>query len=123
MSDAFSLFSLGPMNMLGAVSESWMTRWLTSFWLVGVGVAIGFAVLAVLVGVFYALSKLPLLEQLRRSGIAFWVVLVASVVVTAVLSIPSQFLFQFRNGFRNDEWLLFSVSLFPIVAILVGSHH
>ena len=121
VSDAFSLISLGPMNMLGAVSESWITRWLTSFWLVGVGVAIGFAVLTVFVALFYFLSKLSILEQWRRNGVAFWGVLIASAVLTALLSIPMQSLFEFRNGFRNDEWLLFSVSLFPLVAILVGA--
>jgi len=109
------------MSILGAVSEFWMTRWLTPFWLVGVGIAIGFVLLLLLTGVFYVLSKISILEQFRRNGIAFWGGLAVSVLLTGILSIPLQPYFEFRNGFRNDEWLLFSVSLFPFIAILVWS--
>ena len=121
MSDAFSLISLGRINILGAASEFWMTRWLTAFWMVGVGIAIGFIILALFVGLFYFLSKLTVLDQWRRTGIAFWGGLIVSVTVTAILSIPMQQFFQFRTGFRNDEWLLFSLSLFPFVGIFIGS--
>ena len=121
MSDAFTLIPLSQMSILGAVSEFWMTRWLTPFWLVGVGIAIGFVLLLLLTGVFYVLSKISILEQFRRNGIAFWGGLAVSVLLTGILSIPLQPYFEFRNGFRNDEWLLFSVSLFPFIAILVWS--
>ena len=40
-----------------AATEFWMTRWLTTVWLVGLGVAVGLAILALLVGLFATLEE------------------------------------------------------------------
>ncbi len=98
-----------------------MTRWLTPIWLLGVGIAVGFAVLAVLVGVYYVLSKIPFLEQWRRKGVAFWAGLVVSVILTGLASIPLRPYFDYRADFRSDEWLLLTIAMWPFIAVAVWS--
>lgn len=107
--------------MLGVASEFWMTRWLTPFWLIGVGIAFGFAILLAIFGLFFALSKFPILEKWQRNGFAFWAGLTVSVLLTVLVSIPLKPSFDFRTGFRNDEWLLFSAAVWPFIALLVWS--
>ncbi len=53
-----------------------MTSWLTPIWLVGVGIALGFIGLGALLGVFFLISRIGLLEQLQKNrlvahGVAF----------------------------------------------------
>ncbi len=62
-----------PIPVLAAASEFWMTRWLTSFWLVGLGIVLGMAVLALLVAFFFILSKFSFLTRWQKSGVAFWI--------------------------------------------------
>ncbi len=121
VSDTFQSIPFPDFRFLGAASEFWMTRWLTPIWLLGIGVAVGFLFLFLLVGIFYGLSQFPFLEKWRRNGIAFWVGLVVSLLVTGLASIPLRPLFDFRAGFRSDEWLLLTVAMWPFVAIGVWS--
>ena len=39
-----------------AVTDFWMSRWLTPIWFLGVGVSAGLAILAALIGIFYLMS-------------------------------------------------------------------
>lgn len=106
---------------LGVVSEFWLTRWLTGFWLVGVGVLAGLAILALLWGLFVALSKLSFLDSWRRNGVAFWLGLILSAAITGVAGYFLMPYFTYRTGFRNDEWVLFTIAIWPFFAIVVWS--
>ncbi|MFN7731412.1 MAG: hypothetical protein ACK5OB_05895 [Pirellula sp.] len=67
-----------------AVTDFWMSRWLTPIWFLGVGVAAGLAVLALLLAVFYVLSKVPGLEALRRAGAGIAVAVVATLILSGL---------------------------------------
>jgi ABC-type transport system involved in multi-copper enzyme maturation permease subunit len=109
-----------PLNSfaLGAASEFWMTRWLTTFWLWGVGVTLGLSVLSLLIGLFYVLSKIPLFENLRKNGLAFWIGLVGAGVCTVITALAVKNGFRIENSLLSDEWLLFGGSLLPLFGII-----
>jgi ABC-type transport system involved in multi-copper enzyme maturation permease subunit len=104
--------------ILGVASEFWMTRWLTTFWLIGLGILIGLLTLAALVGIFYLLSKLPWAGRWSQSGFAFWSGLVGSVIMTVLAAWGARPWFTAESGLQSDEWLLFSLALWPILGIV-----
>ena len=53
---------------LFAITDFWMARWLTPMWFLGVGVTLGLLTLALLLGVFYVLSKIPLFDVFRKTA-------------------------------------------------------
>ena len=105
---------------LGLVaSEFWMTRWLTGFWLMGTGVAVGMLVLLLFLGLFRALSNIPGMDTFRKSGAAFWV----SVLISAILAGLGSILVRstFGNNFRSDEWGILVIASWPIYGVLVAA--
>jgi len=105
---------------LGVVaSEFWMTRWLTGFWLMGVGMFAGLAILLLLLGVFFLLSKISGIDSFRKSGAAFWSTIVVSAVLAGLGSIPIRA--SFGNNFRSDEWILLVIASWPLIGIVVGA--
>lgn len=108
------------MMILGAASEFWMTRALTAFWILGVGVAAGLLVLLLLIGLFKVLSTVDVLESWRRSGVAFWITLGLATIATALASGPLYRTFP-ENENRTEEWSLVLIALWPILAIVCGA--
>ncbi len=103
--------------VLGAASEFWMTRWLTTFWLVGVGTTLGAALLLLSVLIFFVLSKIPILEAWRRSGTAFWIGLALAGGLTIATAFGIKPFFRDRETFYSDEWFLCAISLLPIYGL------
>lgn len=69
-----------------AATEFWMTRWLTTVWLVGLGVAVGLAILGMLVGLFAILAKLKLFLPLQsKPWLGHAVALVLSLGLAAAI--------------------------------------
>ncbi len=103
-----------------AASESWLTRWLTPFWIFGVGIFFGLLALAVVYGIIYALSFIPFLQTWRRKSVSFWVGAGASAIVTAILAVPLQQLFRVRGSEEivRSEWLLSLPTVFAFFAII-----
>ncbi len=114
----FIMSTILPIPVLAAASEFWMTRWLTSFWLVGLGIVLGMAVLAIMVAFFFILSKFSFLTRWQKSGVAFWIGLVSAAILTTIASIGFKSWFFEQGKFANDEWFLFSASIFPLLGIL-----
>ena len=113
----FSNFVSLPLGVVA--SEFWMTRWLTAYWVMGLGMVLGMAVLLVFLGLFKVLSKIPGLESFRKSGAAFWGTIVISAILAALGSIPIRS--TFGSNFRSDEWLLLVMASWPILGIFVAS--
>ncbi len=108
------------MMILGAASEFWMTRALTAFWIIGIGITAGLLSLVLLLGVFKVLSNIGILESWRRSGVSFWITLVLATVATALLSGP----IYARMGEyddRTEEWAIILLALWPIMAVVCGA--
>lgn len=55
------------LSLLGVV-PTWVSNWLTPVWLISIGALIGLAVLIVLWGVAYALSRVPAIGQLAENS-------------------------------------------------------
>ncbi|MFO0925189.1 MAG: hypothetical protein U0905_22225 [Pirellulales bacterium] len=89
-----------------------MSRWLTPVWLLGGGVAVGLAALAVLLGILMILSKFPFFEKLPKQGLlAHILALIGAVVLGATTAWMVRPGFQSELGeFRSDEWLLVAAS-------------
>ncbi len=109
--------SMISFSVLAAASEFWMTRWLTGFWLFGLGILLGAAILGLVIVVFYVLSKFPLLTRLQKNGTAFWIGLATSAALTLAAAVAFKPWFIHEGVSVNDEWLLFSVSLLPLFGI------
>lgn len=110
-------FDLPP--SIFAITDFWMTRWMTPVWFLGMGVILGFAVLSVLLGIFFLLSKVPFLERMRRDGSAN----VLGLIVT--LALGGGFAWFLRNEligarrFSTDEWIMISLAVTIILAVVV----
>jgi len=105
--------------LAAVASEFWMTRWLTGFWLMGVGMLAGLAVLLVFLGIFFLLSKISGIDSFRKSGGAFWSTLIVSTLLAGLGAI--QIRATFGNNFRSDEWALLVIASWPLIGIVVGS--
>jgi ABC-type transport system involved in multi-copper enzyme maturation permease subunit len=94
-----------------AVTDFWMARWLTPVWFLGVGVTAGLAILALLLGIFYVMSKIPFLDTLRRTGAAHWIAAIATLAMSGLytafvystLSVAS-------NNVNSDEVILLGLA-------------
>jgi hypothetical protein len=115
------------MNLLGlhaivpilAASEFWMTRTLTVFWLFGLGILLGCLVLLAAVAVYAVIGLLPGMRTLQRSGLAFWIGLVAAAVVTASIAMSLRPNFMVGGRMLDDEWLLFTIALSPLIGVVI----
>jgi hypothetical protein len=105
-------------SLLGAASEFWMTRWLTTFWLAGLGIVLGFALLLGLIGLFFVVSRLPFVQRLQTSGLALWFGLVLSIILTASFGWFVRSAFDSPSGFNNEEWWLSTLGAWPIFAVI-----
>jgi hypothetical protein len=95
-----------------AVTDFWMSRWLTPIWFLGVGVSAGLAILAALIGIFYVMSKIPLLDDLRKSGAAHIVAAVLALLLAAQFTWSMLPTFREANGeiAHYDELILLSIA-------------
>jgi hypothetical protein len=103
--------------ILADASEFWMTRWLTSFWLIGLGILLGAIILGLVIVAFYILSQFRFLTRLQKNGTVFWIGLAASTALTVAAAVALKPWFVDQGVVVNDEWLLFSVSLLPLLGI------
>ncbi len=106
---------------LVAASEWWVTRWLTPFWIFGVGVLGGLILLAILCFLIYAFSMVPLLDRWRRNGAAFWIGAVGGLLLTIGISFPLKALFQSRltGQLVADEWWLSLPAIWGIMSVIL----
>lgn len=51
-----------------AISDSWVARWLTPVWLMGMGVLAGIVLILLFLAVVTVLSRIPFLDQIRKKG-------------------------------------------------------
>jgi hypothetical protein len=111
------------MHLLLGASDFWATRWLTSFWLVGCGIAIGFGVLTVLLVLFAILSTLPGLNRLRKTGTAHWAAAVVALVLGGGLALWLRGIYVGSGGAdaRTDEWAMVSLAGLFAMALLSWS--
>lgn len=103
-----------PLALLAAV-DFWMSRWLTPFWFLGVGVAFGLALLAAFLGLFFLLSKIPAMDQLRQSGVAHVLAGLGAAGMTGLFywMIKSEL-----NPNQVDEIILFCIACFLSFAVI-----
>jgi len=106
-----------------AAAEFWMARWLAPIWFLGVGVAAGLVLLGLFLGLFYLLSKVPVVfDSLRRSGAAHWVAGLAALVLTGGYSWTAYGVLKGSGfEFREDELILLSLAALVIFSILSWS--
>lgn len=116
------MISAFQFQLLG-ISESWVPRWLTTIWLLGVGLAVGLIGLACLIGIFSILSKIPIFEKLRKSGMAHVASLIGTIVLGSALTLWAKgfYISAIDVNNRSDEWLLVSIALFIISAMVSWS--
>lgn len=103
------------------VTDFWMARWLTPIWFLGIGVIIGLALLAAFLGLCYLLSKIPLLDSLRSSGMAHAVAGVGTLLTTFMAS--RLFSPVFSGGlsggdYAMDEFVMFTLAIGLLLAIV-----
>lgn len=109
------------LSPLFAANDFWMTKWLTPIWFLGVGVVMGLAVLSLLLAVFYVLSKIPLLEKLRRDGTAHIVSFVLTLILGGLASVWIRNSSAFTEGanFATQEWAMISIAATIMIAAVV----
>lgn len=112
-------FFLSP--VIAVASDFWVTRWLTTLWLSGIGVTLGFVVLGLFLSLFLLLSRIPIVERGQRNGTSLWLTLIISTLLTVGNAIAIQKFSLAGTDLRNDEWLLYSLAHWPIFGVLVGS--
>ncbi|MEI8211487.1 MAG: hypothetical protein WCI02_05025 [Planctomycetota bacterium] len=108
--------------MIFAITDFWMSRWLTPIWFLGVGVTSGLVILTLLLGVFYLLSKIPGLDALRRSGAAHVVAAIGTLILSGVYTA-----FVYTNlaatsgGVKTDEITLLGLASLIFFGIISWS--
>ncbi|MEQ1827847.1 MAG: hypothetical protein ABL921_17940 [Pirellula sp.] len=108
-----------------AATDFWMSKWLTPVWFLGVGVVFGLALLAILVAVFYVLSKVPFLERLRRNGSAHFVGLITTLVLGSLVALYMRVgegagAYTSESGvFATQEWAMISIACLLMIATVV----
>lgn len=114
-------FAASPF-VLGAI-DFWMARWLTPIWFLGVGVAFGLVILAVFLGIFYGLSKVPVLfDGLRSSGAGHVVAAVGAAAMTGVyVWFVSGFFRATMGEVRTDELSLLGIAAFIFFSVVTWS--
>jgi ABC-type transport system involved in multi-copper enzyme maturation permease subunit len=110
--------------LFAASDSDWMMRWLTPIWFLGVGIVLGFLVLAGLIGVFYALSKVSALEKLRKNGTGHWFALVITLALGSLLAAYLRFgggaiIFRGNGELETEEWAMFSIAATMMIGSLV----
>ena len=95
------------------VTDFWMARWLTPVWFLGIGVIFGLLALGAFLGLCYLLSKIPLLDTLRSTGVVHAVAGIATLVSTVLASrfISGAFYERGTREFLRDEFILFALAL------------
>jgi len=90
-----------------------MARWLTPVWFLGIGVIFGLLALGAFLGLCYLLSKIPLLDTLRSTGVVHAVAGIATLVSTVLASrfISGAFYERGTREFLRDEFILFALAL------------
>ena len=111
------------LNLPLAATEWWLTRWLTPFWIFGIGILFGLILLAILFGIIVVLSKIPILETLRRNGSAFWIGLIGGLAATAAVAYPLRKFFTVggTDFVFEDEWWLSMPPLWVIFSLIIWS--
>jgi hypothetical protein len=111
-----------------AMTDKWMSLWLTPIWFLGVGVAAGLAVLMLFICLFYVLSKVVPIDKFRRDGSANIAAIGLTLVLGAGLGaylrlVPTGArIFQDTTGvFQVSEWAMFLAAATIMIAILVWS--
>ncbi len=104
-----------PLLPLGQ-ANSWMTAWLTPIWFLAAGIAMGLAVLAVLVLVFRILSNVPVWEQLSHGPAGHGVAAIITGALAAVIwyLLPPAFL----GSPALNEPLLLGIALVLLCSIV-----
>jgi len=120
---AFESFS---QSAFFAASDFWMVRWLTPIWFLGVGIVFGGLILAALILLFTALSKVKLLDNLRKDGSAQIVGLVLTLVLGGVLALMTRGPFgstftDDQGAFETNEWAMISIAMTMMIGVLVFS--
>ena len=95
------------------VTDFWMARWLTPVWFLGIGVIFGLLALGAFLGLCYLLSKIPLLDTLRSTGVVHAVAGIATLVSTVLASrfISGAFYERGTREFLRDEFTLFALAM------------
>jgi len=90
-----------------------MARWLTPVWFLGIGVIFGLLALGAFLGLCYLLSKIPLLDTLRSTGVVHAVAGIATLVSTVLASrfISGAFYERGTREFLRDEFTLFALAM------------
>ncbi|MEK0426478.1 MAG: hypothetical protein RJB11_2569 [Planctomycetota bacterium] len=90
-----------------------MARWLTPVWFLGIGVIFGLLALGAFLGICYLLSKIPLLDTLRSTGVVHAVAGIATLVSTVLASrfISGAFYERGTREFLRDEFTLFALAM------------
>lgn len=110
-------FDLPP--SIFAITDFWMTRWMTPVWFLGMGVILGFAVLAALLGIFFLFSKIPLLERMRRDGSANVLGLIVTLALGAGFAVFLRNELLGARRFSTDEWIMISLAVTMIFSVIV----
>ncbi len=89
----FEMPLIQPIVPLGQIAGPWMTSWLTPIWFLSAGLAIGLAILAVLVLVFRVVSAIPPWEQLSHGPAGHVMAAVITAALTALIwfNLPESF--------------------------------
>lgn len=98
-----------------AAVDFYMSRWLTPFWFLGVGVTLGLLLLGAFVGLFAVLARIRLLDVLRRSGMSHIIAGILSVAMTGFF----YWYLSWDDRFRSLP--LDEIFLFLLAALLVFS--
>ncbi len=103
---------------LFAITDFWMARWLTPMWFLGVGVTLGLLILALLLGVFYVLSKIPLFDVFRKNGLAHGIAAVLTLLGTGVMARELYLTYQSAGTpLAMDEFWLITAAIGIVFAI------
>ena len=118
--------SIAPMF---ALTDFWMSRWLTPVWFLGVGILLGVAILGLFLGLFYVVSQFKGLEKFRRDGVAHIVAIVLTLALggafAAFFSVTNMGSSMFRElgtgVFATQEWAVNSIAFTMMVGVVVWS--
>lgn len=92
---------------------------MTPVWFLGMGVILGFAVLAALLGIFFLFSKIPLLERMRRDGSANVLGLIVTLALGAGFAVFLRNELLGARRFSTDEWIMISLAVTMIFSVIV----